>query len=116
MQENPKPDEETSIFGFIGFIIICGIFFGIIFGVFFGILWFYEDQVQWWQERKACAEWRGSFLDRRLIEIVRKDVDGQTFEQIGDFYGVSGGCIEKRINEDRGLYDQLKAQYISRNY
>ena len=70
----------------------------------------------WWKERKACAEWTQSFPDSRLIEIVRKDVDGFTFDRIGDFYGVSGGCIEKRINEDRELYDRLKVLYISRNY
>ena len=70
----------------------------------------------WWQERKACGEWRESFPDRRLIEIVRKDVDGQTFDQIGDFYGVSGGGIEKRIDEGRELFDRLKALYISGNY
>ena len=78
-----------------------------------------KDGIQsssWWQERQACAEWRESFPDRRLIEIVRKDVDGQTFDQIGDFYGVSGGCIEKRIDEDRELFDRLKALYISGNY
>ena len=62
----------------------------------------YEENVKTWiEEHKVCVEWRESFPDRRLIEIVRKDVDGQTFDEIGDFYGVSGGCIEKRINEDR---------------
>ena len=71
---------------------------------------------KWTEERKVCAEWRESFPDKQLIEIVRKDVDGQTSDQIGNFYGVSGRCIEKRINEDRGLYDQLKAQYILRYY
>lgn len=50
------------------------------------------------------------------MEVVRKDVDGQTLEEIGDFYGVSGGCIEKRVNEDRELFDRLKAEYISRSY
>ena len=70
----------------------------------------------WTEKRSVCAEWHESFPDRRLMEIVRKDVDGQTFDEIGDFYGVSEGCIEKRINEDRELFDRLKAQYISRNY
>ena len=70
----------------------------------------------WIEDHKVCVEWRESFPDRRLIEIVRKDVDGQTFDQIGDFYGVSGGCIEKRIDEGRELFDRLKALYISGNY
>ena len=70
----------------------------------------------WIEKRKVCAEWHESFPDRRLVKIVRKEVDGQTFDEIGDFYGVSGGCIEKRIDEDRELFDRLKAQYISRNY
>ena len=77
----------------------------------------YEENVKTWiEEHKVCVEWRESFPDRRLIEIVRKDVDGQTFDEIGDFYGVSGGCIEKRINEDRELFERLRALYISRNY
>ncbi len=70
----------------------------------------------WIERRSACAEWQESFQDRRLMEIVRKDVDGQTFEEIGDFYGVSGECVEKRVNEDRELFDRLKAEYISRSY
>ncbi|MDE0299411.1 MAG: hypothetical protein OXN17_12330 [Candidatus Poribacteria bacterium] len=70
----------------------------------------------WVQDRKACAEWREYFPDRRLMEIVRKDVNGQTLDQIGDFYGVSGRCIEKRVSEDRELFDRLKAEYISRSF
>lgn len=50
------------------------------------------------------------------MELVRKDVDGQTFEEIGEFYAVSGECIEKRVDKNRELYDRLKAEYISRNY
>lgn len=70
----------------------------------------------WIEKRRVCAEWQESFPDKRLMEIVRKDVDGQTFEEIGEFYGVSGECIEKRADKDRELYDRLKAEYISRNY
>lgn len=109
--------SERNWFGKVKYIWGCVIIAFIGTAVIFNIVMVYKEYVQPWMEKqKACAEWRESFPDRRLIEIVRKDVDGQTFDQISDFYGVSGGCIEKRINEDRGLYDQLKAQYISRNY
>ena len=104
-------EESGDGFGWIGLIVLV-----------VGILANHDAILErirsssWWQERKACSEWHESFPDRRLIEIVRKEVDGQTFDQIGDFYGVSGGCVEKRIDEDRELFDRLKALYISRNY
>ena len=118
VQESPKKGSELLWFDkacLTVYVIFVGV--GCIF-VGYAIIWgVWGEYVQpWREERKACAEWHESFPDRRLIEIVRKDVDGQTFDQIGDFYGVSGACIEKRINEDRELFDRLKAQYISRNY
>ena len=112
MSENEKAAKSKKSGGGCGCIVAL-VVVGLIIAVQDDIR---EDIQAWRQEHKACLEWRESFPDRRLIEIVRKDVDGQTFDQIGNFYGVSGGCIEKRINEDRGLYDQLKAQYIFRNY
>ncbi len=111
MSENEELSKaESDRDGCIGVIILI---------IVIWIVTAIKDGIQsssWWQERKACSEWHESFPDRRLIEIVRKEVDGQTFDQIGDFYGVWGGCVEKRIDEDRELFDRLKALYISRNY
>lgn len=108
--EESSTNESSGLVGCIGLIILVSIL-GIGTEIWEGI-----QSWSWVQERKACAEWRESFPDRRLMEIVRKDVDGQTFDQIGDFYGVSGGCIKQRVNEDRELFDRLKAEYISRSY
>lgn len=113
MQQSPKFAEiEWWGKGIIIILFMLPLFGGawIIYGFVAAI-----ESSSWWQERKACAEWHESFPDRRLIEIVRKEVDGQSFDQIGDFYGVSGGCVEKRVDEDRELFDRLKALHIVEN-
>ena len=111
MEESPKVEWWVKVIAIITVIIFSVVFFVIVGAIQEGI-----RSSSWWQRGKACVEWRESFPDKRLIEIVRKDVDGQTLDQIGDFYGVSGDCVERRINEDRELFERLKAQYISRNY
>lgn len=64
------------------------------------------------ERREAISKAIATLPDKYRVAVVLRDVEGRSYEEIGDVLGLSDGTVKSRINRARNLLKEKLREYL----